>query len=172
LNSIDPTNFENSSERSEKSNESSSSRRKNNASSAWLKQGYYTDSKLSADSGMKPFVSTRDDDELVNLAPAGLFLSYLQTDITQQQEQAKYGGTILRNQTLKLQEKSKNSSFKVELTEFGDATIDVTQNGDSIQLTIELSDKTKMPANLLLFNQIVKKQLDEQFNSNFSIKVR
>jgi hypothetical protein len=103
---------------------------------------------------------------------AGAFLAMLQDQSPQANEVAVHRGTIHQGKTLNKHEEDKISSFSIELKDFGSSDVRVVQAGSNFEVTIELADKSKLPANPILFTQVVKQLLAERFGKNFSVKVR
>jgi hypothetical protein len=102
---------------------------------------------------------------------AGAFLAMLQDQSTKANEVVMNRGTIHQSRQLNKQEEEKVSAFSIELKDFGSSDVKVVQSGSSFEVTIELADKSKLPANPILFTQVVKQLLAERFGKNFSVKV-
>ncbi len=108
-----------------------------------------------------------------NIAAEAKFLAMLQTDTPQEVAiNMKNPGTIQRGKSLKGEREKSVSTFKIEFKDIGEAEIMVSQIGESYSVVIDVQDKSKIPANPLLFKKIVEDQLSSNLGVSFKLQVR
>ncbi len=100
------------------------------------------------------------------------FLAMVQGQSLQQPEVSSQNlGTVSKTRTLKECTQENKSKFEIEFKDLGKAGVEVVQRGGEYVITINMQDKSKIPANPLLFRQLIEKQLGSQFGVNFKIRV-